>query len=96
MKYLIVSIISVIFIFSLIIGSCICYDYLSEKHYGCSVEKFFNYDTVAKSVLYQIVVDKQTGCLYIKSKSYGGDLFFTPILKEDGKPKNIKEYNSDR
>lgn len=92
MKYFIVSIIFIIFIFASIIGGCICYDYLSEKHYGYSVEKFFDYDIVAKSVLYQIVVDKQTGCLYIKSKSYGGGLFFTPILKEDGKPKNIKEF----
>ena len=91
MKYIIVSIISVIFIFALIIGGCICYDYLSEKHYGYSVEKFFNYDTVAKSVLYQIVVDKQTGNLYIRTKVRGGDTF-SPILKEDGKPKNIKEY----
>lgn len=60
----------------------------SEKE---KIKKYFDVEYIYRGFLDGIIKDKNTGNLYfVKRGSYG--ISINPILKEDGKPLNIKDY----
>lgn len=63
----------------------------AEKDEKETIRKYFDTEYVYRGFLDGIIKDKNTGNLYfVKRVTYG--ISINPILKEDGKPLNIKDY----